>query len=137
MNHYEGVDEGESINSLTKRSAKRNIKKYAFNNQSYGKGRLVLAVVKEYVVDHPKTSFVELASVFPKELQGSSGVFVEQAVAEDVFERAGHKRHFIKPDELIKLDNIKIAVSTEWSVENIDKIIEKAETLGYLITEED
>ena len=132
LNNYEGI----SPESVSKRSVKRHTKKYVFNGVTYGKGRLVLALVQRYMTDHPDTSFVELSSVFPKDLQGSSGVFVKQKIASEIFERTGHKRHFIKPDELIQVEKDKIAVSTEWSVENIDRVIEKAETLGYLVTEE-
>jgi len=136
INHYEGISPELAVKAASKRSVKRHIKKYVFNGLTYGKGRLVLAVVQAYMSDHPDTSFVELSSVFPKDLQGSSGVFVKQNIASEIFERTGHKRHFIKTDELVQLEKDKIAVSTEWSVENIDRVIEKAETLGYLITEE-
>jgi len=137
LNHYEGISPEQALKSVSKRSVKRHINKYQFNGVTYGKGRLVLAVVQAYMSDHPDTSFVELSSVFPKDLQGSSGVFVKQSVANEIFERTGHKRHFIKPEELIQLDNGNVAVSTEWSVENIDRVIEKAESFAYSITEVD
>lgn len=134
LNHYEGISPELALQSASKRSVKRHIKKYEFNGLTYGKGRLVLAVVQAYVSDHPDISFVELSSVFPKDLQGSSGVFVKQKIASEIFERTGHKRHFIKPEELIQIEKDKLAVSTEWSVENIDQVIEKAESFGYAIS---
>jgi len=137
LNHFEGVTPEQALKSASKRSVKRHTKKYVFNGLTYGKGRLVLAVVQAYMSDHPDTSFVELSSVFPKELQGSSGVFVKQDIAREIFERTGHKRHFIKPAELIQLGKEKLAVSTEWSVENIERVIETAESFGYTITEID
>lgn len=137
LNHYEGVSPEQALKSASERSVKRHIKKYEFNGVTYGKGRLVLAVVKAYLIDHPDTSFVELSSVFPKDLQGSSGVFVKQNVASEIFERTGHKRHFIKPDEIIQIEKDKLAVSTEWSIENIDRVIETAASFGYVIQEID
>ncbi|MCW9047467.1 MAG: hypothetical protein OQK46_05250 [Gammaproteobacteria bacterium] len=137
LNHYEGIKPEQVLKSVSRRSVKRHTRKYIFNGKTYGKGRLVLAVVKAYMADHPETSFVELSSVFPEDLQGSSGVFVKQENALEIFERTGHKRHFIKPDELVQLDKLKVAVSTEWSVENIGRVIEKAESFGYSITETD
>jgi len=137
LNHYEGISPELALKSVSKRSVKRHTKKYAFNGLSYGKGRLVLAIVKAYISDHPDTSFVELSSIFPKDLQGSSGVFVKQNIASEIFERTGHKRHFIKPDELIQVEKDKIAISTEWSVENINRVIEKAASFGYVIMETD
>ena len=135
LNHYEGVSPEQVLKSVSKRSLKRHTKKYVFNGLSYGKGRLVLAVIQAYMTDHPGTSYVQLSSVFPKDLQGSSGVFVKQDSAYEIFERTGHKRHFIKSDELVQLDNTKVAVSTEWSLQNIDRVIEKAKSFGYSITE--
>ncbi|MCW8935808.1 MAG: hypothetical protein OQK98_13860 [Gammaproteobacteria bacterium] len=137
LNHYEGIKPEQALKLASKRSVKRHTRKYMFNGETYGKGRLVLAVVKAYTTDHPGTSFVELSSVFPKDLQGSSGVFVKQEDALEIFERTGHKRHFIKPDELVQLDKLKVAVSTEWSVENIDRVIERAQSFGYSIKEID
>jgi len=137
LNHYEGISPEQALKSASKRSAKRHTKKYEFNGVSYGKGRLVLALVQAYMSDHPDTSFVELSSLFPKDLQGSSGVFVKQDIASEIFERTGHKRHFIKADEIVQLANAKVAVSTEWSLENIDRVIEKAQSFGYSIREID
>ena len=54
---------------------KRDMTKYLFNGNIYGKGRLVLAVVTAYVNSNPEISLDELQAIFPRRLQGSTGVF--------------------------------------------------------------
>lgn len=49
--------------------------KYIFNRNEYGKGRLVLAVVKQYMHDNGH-SLNELKNEFPSYLQGSIGVVI-------------------------------------------------------------
>lgn len=135
LNHYEGIDLSPSHEATEQVSPKnRDVKKYDFNEQTYGKGRLVLAVVKEYISNNPITSFGELLKIFPKNIQGSMGVFSHQEDAQDIYERTGHKRHFVKPNELIQLSDCVIAVSTEWGTSNINNLIQQAQSIGYTIS---
>lgn len=107
---------------------------YLFNGNMYGKGRLVLALVKKYVEDNPDVTFAELERVFPKKLEGSWGVFDTVESAMDIFNRSKRKRHFLAPDEIVQLQDEKIVVCTQWGTRNIDNILEKAKQLKYEIT---
>lgn len=107
--------------------------KYTFNGSTYGKGRLVLAVLKKYVEDNPAITYSELENVFHKDIQGSSGVFSSQHEAEEIFNSTSRRRHFLKPEELIALSDSTIAVSSQWGVGNIENLVSKAKELGYLI----
>ena len=135
LNHYEGIDEPlESLSpAKLKVARKRDNTKYIFNSHTYGKGRLVLAVVKDYVAKHPESSFEKLLEVFPKELQGTSGVFSELDDAKEVYVRTSHKRHFLNNDETIELSDCVIAVSTEWGAGNIENLINTAKNQGFEI----
>jgi len=116
---------------------KKSISKYSFEGHTYGKGRLVLAVVRSYVLNNPSTTLSKLQSLLPKHIQGSSGVFSLLSDAKDIYKRTGHKRNFINPNEIIKLSDHTIAVSTEWGKGNIDEFRDLAGSLGYETTEED
>lgn len=107
--------------------------KYLFLGEEYGKGRLVLAVVKHYVQANEIKSFAELESAFPKECQGTSGVIATFERASQVEADTGHRRHFLAPDSLIKLDDAVVAVSNQWGVGNIGKFLKRAESLGLPI----
>ena len=103
---------------------KRDNSKYIFKKSKYGKGKLVLEVIKEYISENPNTKFSDLANIFSKKIQGSSGVFATQEKAKEIYSKKGIKRHFLKPDELISLSDSIIAVSDQWGIKNIDKFID-------------
>ncbi|MCP5304389.1 MAG: hypothetical protein H6953_02990 [Chromatiaceae bacterium] len=141
LDHYEGVSEHDASpeekdsSDVVPTVGKRDTTKYRFRGKKLGKGRLVLAVIKEYVADHAGTSCHDLQVQFPKHLQGSNGVFNKEAEAREIVERTSHKRHFLKSNELIHLADCKVAVSTEWGKGNIDNFIRQARSLGYEIEE--
>jgi len=114
---------------------KKDTTQYIFNGKTYGKGRLVLAVVEEYIKNHNNITLEELHKLFPKEIQGSFFVVDSLENAKKIVEesRNHRKRHFI--NDPIKLSNgEKIVVTTEWGKSNIDKFIDKARKLGYAIS---
>ena len=133
LNHFEGVDQQASNTTSGKDvTKKRDTTKYSFKNHPYGKGKLVLAVVKDYVVSNPETTYDNLVKIFPKHLQGSIGVFNELKSVQEKYENKDHKRHFIQ--DTIGLKDCDIVVSTEWGAGNINNFIEQATSIGYSIT---
>jgi len=109
--------------------------KYEFRGKVYGKGRVVLEVIKRYVEDHPNITFSELERIFPKNCQGNTGVFSSLDLANDIYTRTGYKRHFFKPSELITISDTTIAVSNQWGIGNINEFISKAKAQDYLVDE--
>lgn len=116
--------------------------KYMFNGKRYGKGRLALAVVTEYVKQNPNTTFIELEKVFPPSIQGGSiGTIAEiQAVNERAKSLTGDlkRRYYFgtRPGavEPIEISDCTIVVTNQWGIGNIGKMLNKAEKLGYEIT---
>jgi len=105
---------------------------YRFKDKFYGKGRLVLAVLNDFVENNPQCSYNEIESIFYKELQGSVGVIGKYEDVIEKYEKTEHKRHFL--NDSISLNNgERFVVSTEWGTTNIGKFIEKAKELGYNI----
>lgn len=107
--------------------------KFIFEGKEFNKGRLVNAVVKAHVEKTPEITFSELKRDFPDSIQGSFGVFDLTAKAEDIFQRWGHKRHYIKEEEVIKLQDQTISTCTQWNPENIKGFIDQARRLGWII----
>lgn len=109
--------------------------KYIFHGTALPKGRLVLAVVRAYVQANPEVSYADLKDVFPDKLRGtgSYGVFNTYDDAEKIYTNSGRKRHFINPDEMIKLKDETIAVCNQWGVRNIDDFVDNARSLGFKI----
>ena len=111
---------------------KKDTTKYTFNGKAFGKGRLVLAVVKDYVSKNPNTTFEELKKAFPDEWQAGGSkspnreVFgrlsdAEKIVAEHPKNRASH---FIKEGEPIQLSDEVIAVNNGWGIGNIGDFVD-------------
>lgn len=110
----------------------RDLSKYTFEGKQYGKGQLVLAVIKWYVEKHPTINFAGLTQKFPVNLQGSYGVFTTSEKANEEYARNSRKRHFIEPDQLIQLSDAVIAVCKEWGLKsnNINRFIDKFNELA-------
>lgn len=112
--------------------AKRDHSKFVFKGKKYAKGRLVHAVVEDYVSENPNITLEQLEGVFPKEVAKQKlGVFVLAEVAKEIVESSGRARHFTKNP--ITLTNSTIMVSSQWGARNIFSFLEHCETLGIKI----
>ncbi len=118
--------------------ANRDYTSYSINGEgNFGKARLVLEIIRRYVVNHKNVTYTELEQVFPKGLRGvkretSWGCFSRKEDAEALRLDTGISRHFLKDEDLINLkDGAKIAVSSQWGIGNINPFIERANELGF------
>jgi len=109
---------------------KRDTSKYTFNGKTFAKGRLVHAVVQDYVTKNPNISFDDLKKAFPDEWQAGGAkstnraVFVKLSDAEKLFIDKGHRRHFFKKGEAIQLSDEVVAISNQWGIGNIGDFVE-------------
>ena len=109
----------------------RDTSKLKFNGELYGKGKLVLAVVKKYMEDNPKTTFAKLKEVFPDTLQPRYGMIEEVNKAKKI--SADRDRYFLKPEDLIKVGDKKIAVTNQIGANNLPPVLKQFRALGYTI----
>lgn len=107
--------------------------KFIFNQKEFNKGRLVNAVIKYYVENNPNMTFAELKNKFPDYIQGSFGIFDTIENADSIYQRTGHKRHYIKPEEEINLLDANIATSTEWNPYNMKEFLNQVNKLGIKV----
>ena len=105
---------------------------YSFNGQIYGKGRLVLAVVKQYVTDKPNITADELETTFDGSIQGSIGV-VRKLSELTNFSSDPQRRFFLNQGDIIKTVTEECTVCHQWSKFNINSFINRALELGYTI----
>ena len=123
------------IKSERKEPIAKDFSKYMFGGRTYGKSRLVLAVVKQYVKDHHPTTFEKMELAFPGDIQGSLGVVkLIDSVSDKYKGIGGVKRYFVNDDEIIRLESgEKVIVCTQWGA-NIDRFIEHTtRETGYKI----
>ena len=107
--------------------------KYLLGGAKYGKNRLALAIVKEYLRRSPSISADVLMAIFDKSLQGSLGVIRTLEDAKESYADY-EKRFFCKPNEIIRTRNKECVVCSQWGVSNINNIIIRARELGINVT---
>ena len=96
----------------------------------FGKGKLVLAVVKDYCSKN-KCTYDGLKSIFPDEVQnGNTGVFGDLESAQKIAKK--RPRHYV--NDPIEIYGSTIAVSNQWG-DNLPLFLKKASELGYEISE--
>lgn len=122
-----------TTDSYFKRPASKDTTQYLFEGKKLGKGRLVLAIVKRHVEANPTITFAELEKVFPKSCQGSVGVVATVDQANHIYSTSGRKRHFLDPEDVIQLQDVTAAVSSQWGTGNIDRLLKRAGELGYRV----
>ena len=122
-----------AVSKNTRTNTGKDFTKYLYNGEMYGKGRLVLAVVNDYVMDNPGITYDRLKDVFPDYLNGSLGVFSLRSEVEKRFALKPNKHHFLKPSEIIKLEDCEITVCVDWDVRKIQKFLKIARSHGIII----
>ena len=128
-----------AVNILGKTN-KRDITKYKFDGQGeFPANRLVLAVVKDYIENHPDITYDNLKEVFPDGIQGSFGVFKRVSELTDVdrgINRSNQRSNFFeKENETLKVDGELIAVCNQWGKTgtntNLLRFFSHIESFGY------
>ena len=120
----------EEISSAVQ--GKKDRSKYNFKeHKNLGKGKLVLAVIKDYVKTHPGISFKELIIAFPpsKEFHTTYAII---AKIEEIEEKA-HVRYYIKDTDRINLSDTSVAVCNQWGITNIGAFFDVCKKLGIEI----
>lgn len=133
-------EDGLSLN-VTSSNGQKDYAKYTLDGSGkYGKGRLVLEVIKKYVAKHCDVTYEDLVRTFPKQLRGRKrgktfwGCMNLREDAMTLYAETGKKRHFLEDDEIIRLsDGTEVAVSSQWGVGNINLFIDAARKLGFKI----
>ena len=122
-------------------AGKKDYTKYTLDGVGeYGKGRLVLEVIRKYVAKNSSITYDELCRKFPKQLRGRKnektfwGCMNLRNDAMTLYAETGKKRHFLEDDEIIRLsDGAEVAVSSQWGAGNIDLFIDAARKMGFAI----
>jgi hypothetical protein len=110
----------------------RDYTKYLYKGKCYGKGRLVHAVVRDYVLNNPGVKYGQLIQEFPDHLQGGPmGVVTNDIKAAQAYKG---RRFYTEQSELIVLsDGTECAVSNQWGKNTARFITHCANVLGLQI----
>jgi hypothetical protein len=112
----------------------RDISKLKFQGKEYGKGQLVLAVVKAYIEKNPKISLEKLKEVFADtDLQQSRyGMIQLVTTAKKLSQQSGRDRHFLKSEQILTIgrDKKRVVVSNQWGSSNIGAFLNICKNFG-------
>ena len=127
----------EEISSAVK--GKKDYSKYKFEGIEYGKGRLVHAVVSHYVSNNPSTTLNEMLKIFTPGKNGIAGhkwgVLQTKDFGLKVLEDTGHKRFYLKEDEILRLSDEEIVVCNQWGSSNIPKFLNLCKELNIKVNQ--
>ena len=115
-------------------NTKRDITKYSFNGKSnLGKGKLVLEVVRQYVIEHSSITFKALKQELNSIRYTRVVDTLENATAQNI--KDNKKRYFVNKDDVITLaDGTEIAVYSGWSAGgDFENIFKFAKTHNFFI----
>lgn len=141
LQYNQNKDTGLKVEEFVQTNVKKynsRMEHFLFDGKSYKKSRLVLAVIKKYVSEHPSISEEELEDAFPSRAFRLStfGCVRDLNKIPDNHKgilKGSVKRYFLG-DDLIKLeDGTMMAVCTQWGT-NIGLFIEFVKKYGYEIT---
>lgn len=127
--------EDEELELGPKSQSGRDFSKYSFNGVSgLSKGKVVLAICKQYVKDNPKTTLAKMQEVFQsKEIQPRYGIIVEISLARKTTVNKT-ERYFFKEADIIKVGNQKAVVTNQWALFTLTPFLKIAKELGYKVT---
>ena len=110
--------------------------KYLFNDTSYNKRQLVLAVIKQYLAD-TSPNWAELEEAFPLSLSGGVGTLIKDSDLQAKLQKSDDsKRRFFVTDPLNTADGVTFYVTGEWGLGNIGRFIRAARKVGYKVINE-
>lgn len=106
---------------------------YSFMGESYGKGPLVLAIIREHVKVNSKITYEALKNIFSDDLLKGYGIFQSYDKAMEISKV--RKRFFLNDSQLVRLNGpVKnIAICNQFSSDNILPFLNAARKLGYKI----
>lgn len=105
---------------------------YLFNGKgNYGKGRLSLEIVKQFVHDNPNLTYKQLENTIPLPIRSFDEIQLWKQTTKD---QSKKRRWFEEKDDLmVSNDGIVFAFTTQIGRGNIDKIIDFGRRQGYSI----
>jgi hypothetical protein len=112
----------------------KDFSKYKFQGNLLSKGRLVHAVIAKFATDNNPT-LLELNTAFPAEVirPYGKGLFLPLEEAEKINTDSKRTRFFTKPEDIIKIKGVKIAVSNQIDGELVKRMLTVTPKHNYKI----
>jgi len=122
------------VDEVTATATSRDNTTYQFMGETYGKGKLILAVVTQYIKDNPTVTYAKLKTdIFPDTLLKRFGIVQLESKAREISGK--RDRYFLKETQLIKIKGQKegLAVCNQITSKNIVPFLDACRKLGLKI----
>lgn len=121
---------------------KKDTTRYSFNGSPfYPKKKFVLAIIKQYVNDHPNITYDELEKTFPSRIiSRKRGIIRPLSMVQEWIARNPDlkSRFFLEPEELITLkDGIKYTIYNQWGLGPFDKFLQIVPSMYIVKSDKD
>ncbi len=117
--------------SIRKQVTKKDTTKYMLDGKLLCKRRLAYECVKKYISENNVLSYSDLLNIFPDYLQGSLGVIKPIEIA-GRYSNA-NRRFYFADEDILEFEGKKYVVCSQWEKNNIYRILDIADHLGYQI----
>lgn len=122
------VDDPSALSAIT--NTVKDYSKYRFDGADHKKSKLVLALVKKYVEDHPTVTYNDLVSAFPIQLSSKPLVrLVSSLTTNDL-----RFRRVFNNDVITLSDGTEVVVNNQVQEKNMLEILQIANSHGYTVT---
>lgn len=113
--------------------SKRDHTLYSFNgNEPVTKGRLVWMIIKLYQEQHNPT-FEEASQLFNRELNLLKNTVIDDSSLANLKPGKQKRFYYHESDMLVSKDDVRYAVSNQWTINKMDEIISFACSMGWKV----
>lgn len=116
-----------------KKTSRKKLPRYSLcNGNPLKQRRFVLALVRQYIKDHPAKTYSELLDIFSREI-GAYGILLSYDEARTKYIKDDKPFFYKEKEGLISGDGRQIVVSSQWNEEDTDKVMKLAQRLNYKV----
>ncbi|MCG9729157.1 hypothetical protein L1D44_04770 [Shewanella sp. Isolate13] len=110
----------------------RDYSRFKYKDQTYNKRNLALALITDWIEAHQPNSLSDLLEVFDKDIRRRIALPISDVTDGKV------KRYHSSDEDLIELDSGEvIAISNQWSIGSVTRLIEVVSQYGFEVTKVD
>jgi len=130
LNELKDDVDPQALSKIT--SSVKDYSKYLFENEKYGKARLVLAIAKKYVEDNPNATYNDLDKAFPIKLSSKPLIRLKK----DITNNDIKFRRVFENDTIILNDGTEVVINNQVQESDMPKILQIAKDLGYNVVKQ-
>ncbi|MEZ9198544.1 hypothetical protein [Shewanella sp. 10N.286.54.B9] len=107
----------------------RDYSRFKYKERTYNKRNLALALMADWIEDQQPNSLTDLLKVFDKDIRRRIAILISDVTESKM------KRYHSNDEDLVELDSGEvIAISNQWSIGSVTRLIELVSQYGFEVT---